>query len=110
APAGMRKLLEGVTLVGLPVRGEMQRVLPSRAGMESHGEDDDDGAAAWDETDGDDAMGAEAETKKLGLFEVERLIFMDNESARLVPEQLGLDVLSEGDARAVLERRVELGS
>ena len=110
APAGMRKLLEGVTLVGLPVRGEMQRVLPSRAGMESYGEDDDDGAAAWDETDGDDAMGAETETKKLGLFEVERLIFMDNESARLVPEQLGLDVLSEGDARAVLERRVELGS
>ncbi|TKA69947.1 hypothetical protein B0A55_11164 [Friedmanniomyces simplex] len=114
AQGGMRRLLEGVTLVGLPVRGEMQRVLPSRAGMEGKGEDDDDdGTAAWDEGDGDDGMGEEGgagETRKLGLFEVERLIFMDNESARHVLEQLGLDVLSEGDARAVLERRVELGS
>ncbi|KAK4889906.1 hypothetical protein LTR27_011329 [Elasticomyces elasticus] len=112
AQVGMRRLLEGVTLVGLPVRGEIQRALPSRSGMD--GEDmDDDGAAAWGEMDDndEDGKGADAgEPKKLGLFEVERQVFMDNESARHVLEQLGLEVISEGDARAVLERRVELGS
>jgi hypothetical protein len=44
------------------------------------------------------------------LFEVERLVFMDNESARHALELIGLESLSEGDARSVLERRVELGS
>jgi hypothetical protein len=46
----------------------------------------------------------------MGLFEVERLVFMDNESARHALELIGLESLSEGDARSVLERRVELSS
>ncbi|KAH9824518.1 RINT-1 / TIP-1 family [Teratosphaeria destructans] len=101
AQAGMRKLLEGVTLIGLPVKGEIQRVQPSRAGEDA----DDD--AAWDEPDGEECAG---QSKQMGLFEVERLVFMDNESARHALEQMGLELLSENDARAVLSQRVEIGS
>lgn len=104
AQAGMRKLLEGATLIGLPVRGEIQRVQPGRSGVD--GEDDED--AAWDETNGD--IHESTESKQMGLFEVERLVFMDNESARHALELLGLETLSESEARAVLEKRVELGS
>lgn len=102
----MRKLLEGIELVGLPVKGEVQRVQPSRAG---DGIEDDDGAA-WEDMNGDTAAASPIGKKQMGLFEVERLVFMDNESARHALEQLGLEVLSEADARAVLEKRVELGS
>jgi hypothetical protein len=35
---------------------------------------------------------------------------MDNEAARDVLEEMGLDVLTESDARAVLGKRVELSS
>ncbi|EMD00111.1 hypothetical protein BAUCODRAFT_365546 [Baudoinia panamericana UAMH 10762] len=102
AQAGMRKLLEGVTLLSLPVKGEIQRVQPGRAGEEA-----DDGAA-WDD-DAQEEVHAE-EKKAMGLFEVERLVYMDNTNARYALEQLALEALSESDARAVLEKRVELGS
>ena len=101
AQLGMRKLLEGVTLISLPIRGEIQRLQPSSAG------DDEDEGAAWEETNGNAVEGKE---KSMGLFEVERLVFMDNESARHALEQLGLESLTESDARAVLGKRVELGS
>ena len=45
----------------------------------------------------------------MGLWEVEHKIFKSNESGREVLEGLGLEVLSEADARNVLERRIELG-
>jgi hypothetical protein len=101
ARLGLRKLLEGVTLISLPIRAEVQREQPGRSG-----EEDDEGSA-WDEVNGD---ADDAEPKAMGLFEVERLVFMDNESARQVLQQLGLELLSEGDARAVLEKRIEVGS
>ena len=62
---------------------------------------------AWEDTNGHTE---EDGSKTMGLFEVERLVFMDNESARHALEQLGLESLSESDARAVLEKRIELGS
>lgn len=106
AERGMRRLCDGVALLSLPVKSEIPRSQPSAAGPAG---DEDDGAA-WDE-DGDvAASGGESEGKKVGLFEVERLVFMDNESARHALEMVGLESLSEGDARSVLERRVELGS
>ena len=46
----------------------------------------------------------------LGLWQVENRVFSNNENARLVLEELGLEVLSESDARNVLERRIDLGS
>ncbi|KAF1839730.1 hypothetical protein BDW02DRAFT_563781 [Decorospora gaudefroyi] len=112
AEAGLRKCLEGVKIVGLPVRGRAER----QDGGEG---EEDDGASdnAWDAdadadavhdtphqaTQGDTASGGE-----LGLWEVERRLFADNQSARDVLEELGLELLSETEARALLRRRVEL--
>lgn len=101
AQLGMRRLLEGATLISLPVRSEIQRVRPSSSG------DDDDEDFAWEETNGN---AEKAKDEKIGLFEVDRLIFKDNESARRVLQQLGIESLSEHDAREVLKKRVELRS
>lgn len=81
AQLGMRKLVDGVTLLSLPVRG---------------------GAKA-------DAQ-EQPEGKQMSLFQAERLVFMSNESARHALEQLGLECLTEGDARSVLGKRVEISS
>lgn len=51
----------------------------------------------------------EKDQETMGLWEVEHKIFKSNESGREVLEGLGLEVLSEADARNVLERRIELG-
>ncbi|KAL8797940.1 MAG: hypothetical protein Q9182_007099 [Xanthomendoza sp. 2 TL-2023] len=44
----------------------------------------------------------------LSLGDVEKRLFKDNESGREVLEEMGLEVLSESDARSVLERRIDL--
>ena len=49
-------------------------------------------------------------TKQLSLWEVEKRVFKSNESARAILEELGLDDLTESEARTVLEKRVELAS
>ena len=46
----------------------------------------------------------------LGLWAVERRVFKDNESARDVLSELGIDILTESEARMVLERRIEIGN
>lgn len=50
------------------------------------------------------------EVAALGLWDVEKRLFKDNESARTVLAELEIDALSEAEARSVLERRVEIGS
>ncbi|KAI5237863.1 hypothetical protein E4T43_07854 [Aureobasidium subglaciale] len=80
----MLRLDNGLTLLDLPVRGELLV-----------------------EVDPENEVAPE---KKWGLFEVERRVFMDNEAARDVLEEMGLEVLAESDARAVLGKRVELSS
>ncbi|KAL6721051.1 hypothetical protein ACLMJK_000151 [Lecanora helva] len=52
----------------------------------------------------------ETEDISLDLWEVEKRVFRNNESARAVLDELGLESLSETDARHILERRIELGS
>lgn len=51
----------------------------------------------------------EKSREDMGLWEIERKIFKSNESGREVMDELGLEVLTEAEARNVLERRVELG-
>ena len=46
----------------------------------------------------------------LDLWQVEKCVFESNESARNVLSQLGIETLSETEARTILERRVELRS
>jgi hypothetical protein len=78
---GMRKLNEGIALLSLPVEAERE--------------------TAEGEGNGDEMP---------GLEEVEARVFESNEKAREVLHQLGLAVLSESEARRVLQARVELGS
>lgn len=80
--AGMGRLIQAVELLSLPVRGN-------------------DAEAGADIVDGQTGI-------KLGLWQVEKRLFADNESARIVLEELGMDKLSESEARSVLEKRVEL--
>ena len=59
----------------------------------------------------EDAEGSsENDHARLRIREVEKRLFRDNESAREVLEELGLDVLTESEARNVLEKRIELGN
>ena len=48
--------------------------------------------------------------QQLGLEDVEGSIFRSNESGREVLEELGLEAITESDARSVLERRLDFGS
>ncbi|KAJ5188606.1 hypothetical protein N7491_004926 [Penicillium cf. griseofulvum] len=50
------------------------------------------------------------EDAALRLWDVEKRLFRDNESARAVLAELEIDSLSEAEARSVLERRVEIGN
>jgi hypothetical protein len=108
AEVGLRKCLEGAQLVGLPVKGGKSTVKSS--------DGEEDGADDWDAWGGDDEAAPQKEKRgdttsshiELGLWEVEKRLFADNHSAREVLDELGIDMLSEQDARAVLGRRVEL--
>ena len=102
ASKGMRKLEEGLVLLGLPIKSTT-----SNASQE---------VAEGDEWDFDDEREnaevdlAEEETtvddRGLGLWDVEREIFKSNESARQVLSRLGLELLTESEAREVLQKRV----
>ncbi|EXJ61845.1 hypothetical protein A1O7_02275 [Cladophialophora yegresii CBS 114405] len=76
----------------------------------SGGNVEEDGWGFDDEEDkeGTGATGGDDDPKGLGLWEAERLIFESNEAARQALGDLGLVHLSEGEARNVLKRRVEL--
>ncbi|KAL1394155.1 TIP-1 family-domain-containing protein [Phyllosticta capitalensis] len=91
AGSGLRKIREGIALLGLPVKGAR--------GSTSAQNDGEEGVDA-----------TESEDRRLGLWEVEQKVFADNEQARAVLEELGFESLSETEARGVLEKRVELGS
>ncbi|KAL8872931.1 MAG: hypothetical protein Q9198_007117, partial [Flavoplaca austrocitrina] len=43
----------------------------------------------------------------LKLRDVEKRLFKDNESGREVLEEMGLEVLSESDARTVVQKRID---
>ena len=79
---GMRKLGEAVGLLGMPIKSK-------------HGDGDGE---------------SEQNNSGLGIWEVEKRVFRSNESAREVLEELGFEILTETEARSVLERRLELSS
>ena len=80
---GMRKLNESLELLRLPAE---PRVTSDTETEVAH-----------------DALG-------LDLWQVEKRVFRSNESARDVLEELGLEILTESEARHVLERRIEMGN
>ena len=81
---GMRKLGEAVGLLGMPIKSTQRS-------------SDGDGESVQD-------------SGGLGIWEVEKRVFRNNESAREVLEDLGFETLTEAEARSVLERRLELSS
>ena len=81
---GMRKLADALDLLGMPI-------------YNSSASEDNDGMVV-------------GSGSRLGLWDVEKRVFDSNESARLVLEELGLENLTEAEARMVLGRRVELVS
>ncbi|KAJ4520395.1 hypothetical protein HRR83_002385 [Exophiala dermatitidis] len=110
--ASMKRLEEAVFLLSLNSGINPQRNL-------ADGEED-----AWGFGDGD-AEGEEVvpeqgttsnqndgsgdgESGEMGLWDAEKLIFESNEAARKALSDMGLYHLSEGDARNILKRRVEL--
>jgi len=104
--AGLRALQEAAKLLTLPV----QTVTTTRDGA-SDGEGSGWADAAWNV---DDEGGVHKQSHgragegRLGLWDVERRLFADNESARMVLEDLSVDSLTEAEARKVLRCRVEL--
>ncbi|KAH8727149.1 TIP-1 family-domain-containing protein [Phaeosphaeriaceae sp. PMI808] len=119
AEAGLRKCLEGAQLVGLPVKSGKEQV--ERSGSSSADADDQVGDEeswddAWDAGDDDNAPPKPKASKdaalpagpELGLWEVEKRLFADNQEARDVLDAMGLELLTETEARGVLRRRVEL--
>ncbi|ORY12008.1 RINT-1 family protein-like protein [Clohesyomyces aquaticus] len=110
AEAGLRKCLEGAQLVGLPVKGGKATIKSPTKKNDEEGEDDWD---AWDgdaEDPGQDEkpIASKSDGEELGLWEVEKRLFSDNQAARDVLEELGMETLTENEARTVLGRRVEL--
>ena len=103
----MKRLGEGLVLLGLPIKASEEG---ADQGPEDDGWDFDD--AEEDVIEDRDATPPEVPegNKDWSLWEVEKLIFRSNESARGVLTALRLDSLNEADARTILKRRVELGS
>ncbi|CAL5870393.1 uncharacterized protein PFLUO_LOCUS4629 [Penicillium psychrofluorescens] len=60
-------------------------------------------ASASDQESGEESPVA------LGLWDVEKRLFKDNDSARGVLAELEIDLLTNAEARSVLERRAEMG-
>lgn len=109
--AGFKKLVEGLVVLGLPIKGR-SKPIPNRAkaGEDLDVENEDD---AWEDVNApgeEDGKQHGTSDATMGLWEAERRVFADDESAREVLEELGLDTISEGEARNILKKRVELGS
>ena len=92
---GMRRLAEAAKLLDLPA---VHSEFGGEEGMETPPQQQQQQSG---QVGGD---------RQLALWEVEKRIFRSNESARDVLEELGFEVITESEARSVLERRIELGS
>jgi RAD50-interacting protein 1 len=96
----MKRLGDGLLLLGLPIKASQKETDQVSEDVEEDAVIDGD-ATQPDMSD---------ENKTWSLWEVGKLIFKSNDSARDVLAALRLDSLNVADARTILERRVELGS
>ncbi|KAJ9352042.1 RINT-1 family protein [Paecilomyces variotii] len=86
----IRKLKEGLTLLSLQIRSQQSNVSQDQQIKEAEAES--------------------TSARGLDLWEVERRLFANNESAREVLSELEIETLTESEARSVLEKRVEVRS
>ncbi|KAL9110336.1 MAG: hypothetical protein Q9227_005067 [Pyrenula ochraceoflavens] len=110
----MRKLMDGLRLVGLPIRASGVKDRIEKA-VEEEGEDDawdlDNGEAGSEDVNSDDENSAKSNGDKIwGLWEVEKRLFKSNEEAREVLAEMDIGSLNESEARGIVEKRVEVGS
>lgn len=106
ANASLQKLKQAAALLSLPIKRSSNRVAA---------DDTDDTDGAWGFDDEPDESNAEpldkvASKDEWGLWEAEKAIFKSNAAARQALGDMGLDYLSEHEARNILKKRVELGS
>lgn len=98
----LRKLNQALMLLGLPIKTSSgPRV----------GDEPDEGDDAWGFGDGqeeEEADDQDTDNDGWGLWEAERAIFKSNEAAREALLDMGLDHLSEQEARNLIKRRVEI--
>ncbi|ETN42892.1 uncharacterized protein HMPREF1541_02050 [Cyphellophora europaea CBS 101466] len=108
AKTTFRKIEQALTLLGLPIKRSANRVSNENA-------DEEEDGWGFEEEDVDTAKGEPLQlvaTKDdaWGLWEAEKEIFKSNEAARQALADMGLDNLSEQEARNILKRRIELSS
>ncbi|KAI1609208.1 TIP-1 family-domain-containing protein [Exophiala viscosa] len=103
----MKRLQEAVFLLSLDA------VKPAGSGTGAGGDD----GWGFDEDERGQIISEDAtnvslmkESDEWSLWDAEKLVFRSNEAARQALADMGLHHLSEGDARNVLKRRVELDS
>lgn len=123
--SGLRKLNQAIALLGLPIKPSSNRHLSTADSLSDELPDDDWGFG----DEGEDREGPEQATSKStdqsntsasaplddddspwSLWAAERQIFQSNEAAREALAEMGLDMLSEAEARNILKRRVEVSS
>ena len=100
------RLNDALTILSLPIKASRR----SNAGAGT-AEGDDWG---FDDEERADDIIPDAETpnedEAWGLWQAEKAIFADNASARRALESMGISELSEGDARNIVRRRIEVNS
>lgn len=126
AERGMRRLNDGIRLLGLAIKPSTSKSSAAEKTQEEGeaegwGFDEDDNGEGEADTDvgvgetpdstpDENVTPLEENEKVFSLWEVEKRIFRSNESARTVLAEMGIETLTESDARSILERRVEVGS
>ncbi|KAK5938286.1 hypothetical protein PMZ80_009256 [Knufia obscura] len=99
------RLNDALRLLSLPIKASARANTGTDLGDDGWGFDDEDGA---------DNGALDVETSfdedAWGLWQAEKAIFADNASARKALESMGISELSEGDARSIVKRRIEVNS
>lgn len=97
------KLYEAMKVLSLPIKSSRGGQSAVNAEQDEWGFDDEDDAAQG-------GIIEEMEEDDWGLWQAEKAIFADNASARAALQSMDLNDLSEGDARNIIRRRIEINS
>ena len=116
AATGLRKLNQALSLLGLPIKPSSTRHLTTTTSKDEPSNDDDWGFGDDDDDNEDtqqitsNSTSPSDDESPWSLWAAERQIFQSNEAARRALAEMGLDLLSESEARNVLRKRVEISS
>ena len=102
----LTRLSDAVTILSLPIKAS------GKTNGSSSTADEDDWGFDDEGTTDNSVPDAELPSDEdgWGLWQAEKAIFADNASARKALESMGINDLSEGDARNIVRRRIEVNS